>query len=727
MVPLLVISYLAYLNGIKTIKQDTFDRLASINALKADEVSRWINSSRSHLQALAQRPLVRLYTSQLLDNLRPENEKKGILNNLLYNHFDPSISYDTGFIDLSLINSDEGKIIASTNTLMIGKFRKNRMFFIKGKQGTYVDSMAYEVGLEQLVMHISTPIKNEDGQTLAVLSGHLDWQELTYIMKQGRGRSMTEESYLVNQFNYFVTESRFIEDAQLQKTIHTLGVERCLMGEEGVEQYNDYRSQPIIGAFRWMEEWNLCILTEEDRSEAFKPMENFKTVIIIVGIISAVLAVLFSLVFARTITKKISRLGKGAKEIGKGNLLHRLEVSGNDEIDQLANSFNQMAQERQLAENNLQSAHNRLEEKVAKRTTQISQKNLKLKEEIKNRTLMENSLRESENRYRSLVETQTDLVSRFTPEGKFTFVNEVFCKFFNKTKKELLGGEWQPLPVEEDIEHVYSQLALLSEENPTVIIENRVYSDKGDIAWMQFVNKGFFDTSGNLLEIQSVGRNITDRKRAEEKVKTSLNEKEVLIKEIHHRVKNNMQIIQSLLSLQISEIKDSAFKKPLIESNNRIKSMALIHETLYKSKDMVNLDVESYFNDITQHLLMIYQKQDVDVNLKINIDSAEMDMDICIACGLILNELVSNTLKYAFKSNATGKLSIILKKTDKKQGRLTIRDSGCGLPTGFNIEETETLGLKIVSILVKGQLKGSINLNNDNGASFDIKFPLKKG
>ncbi|MDX2440519.1 MAG: PAS domain S-box protein, partial [Desulfobacterales bacterium] len=125
------------------------------------------------------------------------------------------------------------------------------------------------------------------------------------------------------------------------------------------------------------------------------------------------------------------------------------------------------------------------------------------------------NLTSSEKKYRSLVETQTDLVSRFNNKGEFTFVNEVFCKFFNKTRDELLGGTWQPLPYEEDVEYVQSQLALLSKENPTIIIENRLYSGTGDIHWMQFINKGFYDNFGNFQEIQSVGRDITEQKRTE--------------------------------------------------------------------------------------------------------------------------------------------------------------------------------------------------------------------
>ena len=134
---------------------------------------------------------------------------------------------------------------------------------------------------------------------------------------------------------------------------------------------------------------------------------------------------------------------------------------------------------------------------------------------------MEMKLEESEERYRSLVENQTDLVSRFTTDGTFAFVNDAFCNFFEKTKDELIGKKWQPLPVGDDFPLVQEKLKTLSPSNPTVLIENRIRSGKGDIHWFQFVNSGLFDLDGNLMEVQSVGRDITDSKRAEEELRES--------------------------------------------------------------------------------------------------------------------------------------------------------------------------------------------------------------
>ncbi|MGD9733229.1 MAG: ATP-binding protein [Desulfamplus sp.] len=140
-------------------------------------------------------------------------------------------------------------------------------------------------------------------------------------------------------------------------------------------------------------------------------------------------------------------------------------------------------------------------------------------------------LKRSEDRYRSLVETQTDLVCRYTPDGTFTFINNTYCNFFNKTKEELLGSKWYPVPVTKDLGLIKEQLAKLSPSNTTVTIENRVYSGKGEIRWMEFVNRAFFDQDGNILELQSVGRDITDKKESAEEIRRLNAELEIRVAE----------------------------------------------------------------------------------------------------------------------------------------------------------------------------------------------------
>ena len=169
----------------------------------------------------------------------------------------------------------------------------------------------------------------------------------------------------------------------------------------------------------------------------------------------------------------------------------------------------------------LQQIRAQLEEHVAERTSELMQINRQLEQEIAERRQIETALRDSEQRYRTVLDEQTEIISRFRPDGTFVFVNDVFCRFFNKTRYELIEKPWKPLAHPDDLPLIESRLKRMSPANPVVIIENRVYSGTGEIRWMQFVNRGFFDKTGHLLETQSVGRDITERKQAEEALKKS--------------------------------------------------------------------------------------------------------------------------------------------------------------------------------------------------------------
>ncbi len=341
---------------------------------------------------------------------------------------------------------------------------------------------------------------------------------------------------------------------------------------------------------------------------------------------------------------------------------------------------------------------------------------------IKQILFYEKDFRGSEERYRSLVESQTDLVSRFSPEGNFTYVNEVFCQFFNQTKEDLIGSKWQPLPVDDDSELVKKKLSMLSASNTSVTIENRVRSGKGNIHWIQFLNTGFFDLKGNLEEIQSVGRDITERKLAEEQIKTSLDEKVVLLRELYHRTKNNMQVIMSMINLQIKDVKDESILNMFQETKNRINSMALVHEKLYQTKNMSRIDLKEYFLDLISLLSNSYQSGSQGIKITTDMKSVMATIDSAIPCGLIMNELVSNVFKHAFPGENTGEIKISLKKDDDGDIEIVVSDNGVGLQDEMDIRNINSLGLQSVVALTEHQLEGSLSVVKGNGTKFSISF-----
>ena len=217
-------------------------------------------------------------------------------------------------------------------------------------------------------------------------------------------------------------------------------------------------------------------------------------------------------------------------------------------------------------------------------------------------------------------------------------------------------------------------------------------------------------------------RDIIERKLAEDKIKASLREKETLLKEIHHRVKNNMQIVCSLLNHQAQYIKDKNVIDIFTESQNRIMSMSLVHEKLYQSKDLAKIDFSDYLNELVANLIQSYVENSGKISLNMNIENIQLDIDLAIPCGLIANELVTNSIKYAFPAGRKGKIKIVFRKTDEDMLELLIGDDGIGFPLDMDFRKTGSLGLHLVTILAEHQLHGEIHLNRNEGVEFLIKF-----
>lgn len=218
-----------------------------------------------------------------------------------------------------------------------------------------------------------------------------------------------------------------------------------------------------------------------------------------------------------------------------------------------------------------------------------------------------------------------------------------------------------------------------------------------------------------------VARNITERKKSEEKIRASLKEKELLLKEIHHRVKNNMQIVSSLLSLQSKRIKNKETLVLFKESQSRIESMALIHETLYRSKDLAEIDASEYIKRLASSLFSNYGINDARINLEMGVDHIKLGIDKMLPFGLILNELITNALKHAFPDNRTGAIQIFLSRSKGDSYRLVVSDNGVGIPGSFYQGKANSLGLRLIHNLVE-QINGEIEISNEGGTNYEIRF-----
>ena len=256
-------------------------------------------------------------------------------------------------------------------------------------------------------------------------------------------------------------------------------------------------------------------------------------------------------------------------------------------------------------------------------------------------------------------------------------------------------------------------------------IEFRILRPDKTIRWIHAIGYPKKDNEGRVISVFGTAQDITDRKLVEDALHASLDEKEILLREVHHRVKNNMQVISGLLDLQARSIGNPELTEMLNEGQRRIRSMAMIHEELYGSKDFSRIDLAGYAKTLSQELFQAYKINPGRIDLIIQTDGeVYVDINKAIPCGLILNELVSNVLKHAFPGDKPGTLEIIIRETKNTELEILVRDNGSGIPDDVDIHQPHSVGLHLVNGLVIHQLDGHIEVIRDTGTEFRIAFPI---
>ena len=333
---------------------------------------------------------------------------------------------------------------------------------------------------------------------------------------------------------------------------------------------------------------------------------------------------------------------------------------------------------------------------------------------------IEEVLRESEEKYRVLFETAKDAIFLNDENGSFVDVNQAACKSLGYSKEELLKLSIREIDAEPIGYEAFRKVRDNLEEKG--IFEVNQQRKDGTLLPVE-ITGDFFNIANKRISL-AIARDITERKQAEALIRTSIKEKEVLLLEIHHRIKNNLQVVSSLLNMQARNSKDKDTINILSESRNRINAMALIHFQLYENKDLSRIDMKGFLDKLLTQLLQSYPVHDKKITWIVSAVDYPFPVSTATSVGLIVNELLSNILKHAFNERKQGKVEIVFNESENGKINMTISDDGIGLPSRFDINTTGTFGLHLVKILVENQLEGKLEIIKEQGTTIMIEFEI---
>lgn len=512
---------------------------------------------------------------------------------------------------------------------------------------------------EDPMLIVSRPIM--DNERRAPIRGSMIW---------GRYLNDVEIQRLAGVTHLSLSFSRFDDEdmpADFRTARSFLSQEKQVfvspLGEEAIAGYavlNDIYEKPA-----------LVIRADMPRGIYTQGKATMRYLILSLIIIGSVFGAVTMFLLERSVLSRLSELSNSVSRIGRiGNLSERVTITGEDELSYLAKDINGMLESLERSES---------------------------------------ELHKSEEKNRALLNAIPDMIFQLSKDGKIINYKATKnysplipdCELSNKKVYEIMPGELTGL--------IASHIERALQTGETEIFE---FQDAG--CGQQRDYEARFVANGKE-EILAIVRDITERKKALEAHKN-----ELLLKEIHHRIKNNLQIISSLLRLQSRYIQDKKIAEMFKESQSRVRSMALAHEKLYQSTDFARIDMGEYIRDIGNYLFQTYVEDSNAIKLKIDAENLLMDVDTAIPCGFILNELITNSLVHAFPDGRKGEVCIKFRRENDKIV-LVVGDNGTGLTGDLDLMKTETLGLTLVTSLVR-QINGIIELDRSSGTKFRIIF-----
>jgi signal transduction histidine kinase len=384
--PVLLTGYLAYRINREALEQETISYLVATNLQKSARINHWIDDAAKDLEYLANIPFIQEKLMNEIDKHDTLDQEHQQYHKDVIHHYLQPMMKKGDLIELFVLRPADGVILLSTDSLQEEKFKENRPYFIEGQKNTYIQNVFYSMSLQQPGMVISTPINDAGGRPVAVLAGRLNMKALSSIMEERSDLKTTEDTYLVNPQNYFITEPRYGKEYALRKTVYTKGVQNALHGQDGTALYPDYRGIPVIGAYLYLPERNIALITEIDQKEYLAPIKRLQRTTLGIGALMAVLSLLAGWICADALLQPLLHLVAAVNKMSADNLVFINTISGKHEIAQLAKAFAGMAgrlQESLVSRDELQQeieVRRKTEEELKNTLVQLNRSNKELEQ-----------------------------------------------------------------------------------------------------------------------------------------------------------------------------------------------------------------------------------------------------------------------------------------------------------------------------------------------------------